>query len=332
MSVPSRRRPGRLVVVIVVALCVSLAGGIGGWLYARSSDGTDPCSELSGDKRIRSVLEPGEHDGASCSRLGSAIRRATTGEKAGGHSLSQAQAMKNVVLALDDVTRNGAGHLDPALAVPVSKALADYMPDVYQIVAPGNVEYVRAERDAEPPWQDDDGVHMSVFSTALLHVMRELADSPPAYAQLRDAASRHAAESFASVPRSAEDWRFESPTRAAAYVLGALDAVADDVRKGSGEDNWKDWSTEVFDRLTKTSSTLPAYEDDPAGHIQISWQQTLHATGQKDLLPGLEGQATGMTEVWGKAAGLDTELRKSLLEVARDNSDLGLQSTQRDLS
>ncbi|MFF6996060.1 hypothetical protein ACFY93_14110 [Streptomyces sp. NPDC008313] len=331
MTAPSRR-PGRLVVVISAALCIALAGGIGGWLYLRSSNGTDVCKELSKDKRVRSALGAGSPDAESCSRLGSAIQRATTGEKAGVHSVAQAQAMKNVLLALGDITDKTEEELDSALAVPVSKALADYMPDVSQILSPGNIDYVRAGVASAPPWKDDDGIHMSLSRVTLLHVMRHLANHPASYAQLRDAASQRAAGSFTAVPRDAEEWRFESPTRETAYVLGAMDAVAEDVQKDLGEDGWKDWNTDVFSQLTKTSSTLPSYQDDPAGHVEISWQHTLRAAGRKNMLARFGTQTADMVQVWGKGAALDGELQKSLLKNARDISMLGLHQTARDLS
>ncbi|WP_405772686.1 hypothetical protein OHU34_44470 (plasmid) [Streptomyces sp. NBC_00080] len=172
--------------------------------------------------------------------------------------------MKGILLALGEITDKAEGELDSALAVPVSKALADYMPDVYQILSPGSIDYVRAGAGSAPPWRDDDGIHMSLARVTLLHVMRHPADRPATYAQLRDAASQHAAGSFAAVPRDAEEWSFESPTRETAYVLGAMDAGAEDVQKDLGEDGWKDWSTDVFSRLTRTSSTPPSYQDAPA--------------------------------------------------------------------
>lgn len=240
--------------------------------------------------------------------------------------------MKNVLVAVNDVTSEGRGRLDEALAVPLAEAISDYMPDVYQILPPGNIDYVRAGVDSEPPWQDDDGVHMSMFSVSLIRVMRHISDSPAAYVELRDTVSQHAAALFATVPREGEEWRFESPTRETAYVLGALDAVAEDVRKDLGDDGWKDWSTDVFSRMTKTTSPLPSYGDDPAGHIEISWRQRLRAADQKNMLTRFETQATDMVQVWGKSAALHSELQQSLLKTARDVSVLGLHETARDLS
>ncbi|MFE9173100.1 hypothetical protein ACFYNZ_27145 [Streptomyces kebangsaanensis] len=331
MTALSLHRPGRLVLVAVVALCVALAGGIGLWLYRGSDHRTDYCRKLSEDKRIHSALGSDHPNDSDCSRLGAAIRQATMGSKSGEHSVRQAQAMKNVLVALAEVTRNGDGRLDPALAVPVAGALADYMPDLYGVVSPGHMDYVRAFEETDPPWKDDTGVHVSVSSLSLLHVIRHLADTPEAYAELRAAVSAYAAAEFVAVPHGAEEWRFESPVRDAAYVLGAMDAVATDVRQDRGEGGWNEWSTDVFGQMAEAVPAPPAFTKDPARHISESWGQTLRAGGQKAMMSCFEAQSAEMVRMWGKGAGLDKEVQKSLLRVARDVSLLGRDETARNL-
>ncbi|MEU7558827.1 hypothetical protein [Streptomyces eurythermus] len=330
MSTTPQRRPVRLAVGAVV-LCLALAAGVVLWLTRSSDQGTDYCGKLSEDKRVVTALGSAQRQDPDCARLGRAIRQATTGDKAGEHSLRQAQAMKNVLIAVDDVTRDGEGTLDPALAVPLAEALSDYMPDYVKITAPGQVEYVRRAGDSVPPWSDDQGVHMSVFPLTLLHVTRQLADHPAAYAQLRASATREIAEEFAGVPRGAGHERFEAAAGGAGYVLGALDAVAEDVREDLGEDGRRDWRADVFARLTKDASAPPSYHDDPSGHIVKVWDGKLRGGGQDKLLATLETQSGEMVRAWGEGAALDSRLRASLLKKARDVSALGLHETARNL-
>jgi hypothetical protein len=235
-------------------------------------------------------------------------------------------------VALADATRNADGEIDAELALPVAEALADYMPDVYGMVSPGHIEYVRVSGDAEPPWEDDEGVHMSVPSLSLLHVMRHLADTSDAYAELRDAASKYAAAEFAEVPHGAEEWRFETPVRDAAYVLGAMDAIADDVRQDRGKEGWDEWSADVFGRMTKDVPAPPAFNKDPAGHISASWRQTLRTSGLKGMASCFGAQSTDMVRIWGEGAELGEKAKESLLKVARDVSELGRKRTEQDLS
>ncbi|MDN3258377.1 hypothetical protein QWJ26_00830 [Streptomyces sp. CSDS2] len=330
MSTTPQRRPVRLAVGAVV-LCLALVVGVVLWLTRSPDQGTDYCGKLSEDKRVAAALGSVQRQDPDCARLGRAIRQATTGDQAGVHSLRQAQAMKNVLIAVDDVTRDGDGSLDPALAVPLTEALSDYMPDYVKITAPGQVEYVRRAGDSAPPWSDDEGVHMSVFPLTLLHVTRQLADSPAAYAQLRVAATREIAEEFAGVPRAAGHERFEAAAGGAGYVLGALDAVAEDVREDLGEDGRRDWRADVFARLTKDASAPPSYHDDPSGHIVKAWGGKLRSGGEDQVLTTLETQAGEMVRAWGEGAALDPRLRASLQKKARDVSALGLHETARSL-
>lgn len=213
--------------------------------------------------------------------------------------------MKDVLVALADLTRNTEERIDTELALPVAESLADYMPDVYGIVPPGYIDYIRAFGDTKPPWEDEEGVHMAVPSLSLLHVMRHLADTPAAYAELRDAASEYAVVEFAEVPHGAEEWRFESPVRDVAYVLGAMDAIADDVRQDGEKGDWSEWSADAYGRMTKDMSAPPAFSKDPAGHISASWRQTLRAGGRKAMTSSFEAQSTDMVRVWGESADLD---------------------------
>lgn len=331
MTTSTFRRPGRLILVAALGLCVALAGGLGLWFALKPGQGVDVCKELGEDTRVRSALGSGGTGDSDCSRLGEAVRKATVGSEPGAHSLRQAQAMKDVLVTLADVMGREEGTVDAEFALPMAQALADYMPDVYGVVAPGHMDYVRAFGDEKPPWTDDDGgAHVSVSSVSLLQVMRSLADTPTAYAELRDAATGYAATTFAEVPQGAAEWNFESPVQDAAYVLGVMDGVADDVRQDLGAGGWDAWSVDVFGRMTKGVVAPPVFEKDPAGYIGASWRKSLRAGGQKGMVSSFEAQSGDMVRIWSKAAGLDGGVRKSLLEVARDTSELGREGRARD--
>ncbi|WP_103515333.1 hypothetical protein [Streptomyces sp. SM10] len=327
--------------VVVGALCVLLAGSGGGWLYLHTDDGPGFCEEMSQDERLRSTLAAEPQDIGDCATLANAIHRATTGDRTGEHSVVQAQAMKNILVALEDTQGpEDERKISSDFAVPFSKTLADYMPDVYESLRPANIEYIRAGRNSEPPWKDDEGVHMSVASDYLVRLMRRLSETPAAYAQLREAVSRQAAGKLTSVPPDADGSRFATETKSAGYVLGVFDALAEHVHRDRGEGwkslrnlgkiSWEDWRTEVFDRLTEDGSAPPSDERDPAGHLTASWRGTLRTAEAENLLSSLGTQITDMVGTAAKSGGLDLNRQVQLTNGAEQFSRMGFKDAEQE--
>ncbi|MYT18884.1 hypothetical protein GTW69_01015, partial [Streptomyces sp. SID7760] len=110
--------------------------------------------------------------------------------------------MKDVLFAL------GSGQskkldLDPALRAPIATALADYSPDVHEMLAGLDSTYVtKASRDT-PPWEAGGTHHLSVTADAFRKTLRAVAEDPQAYALLRMTETRTAAGRLAAVPADA---------------------------------------------------------------------------------------------------------------------------------
>ncbi|MEU1402609.1 hypothetical protein ABZ471_09625 [Streptomyces sp. NPDC005728] len=319
MSSSSAPRSSRFPLkVTITAVCLVLAGGT--WLWLDSAGASGACQELVGDKRVRAALGSGYRSDLGCSELGAAAKRATTGASAGKHSLQQARAMQNILLAMDDRMGTGAGQVDPALAVPFAEALADYADDTDQILTSVNVDYIRAETQSTSPWEDQTGVHMSISVDSLIHVVRGLSDSPAAYATVRDAATRHIAADFAATPRTSDKVMLGLRAKLAARILGSLDGVAQKVTQDKRQAGAEKWGADVVARLTAHSKAPPAYREDPAGHLLYSWKRELKDAGPKNPLTQLEAQSEDMTRLWARALGLEQGMRDSLPGESRDNA------------
>lgn len=88
----------------IVTLCISgLLAGLGAWLYVDFREEPDSCRQLARHERVSAALGTGNVHDSSCAELGLAIKQATTGQADGERSLAQAQAMKDVLVAIDGV-------------------------------------------------------------------------------------------------------------------------------------------------------------------------------------------------------------------------------------
>ncbi|WP_159046320.1 hypothetical protein [Streptomyces sp. MMG1121] len=307
--------------VAVGAAGVITAGAVGAWLWVGSAKDSGACQkQLLADKRVRSALGAEYRSDLSCPALGAAVKHVTMGTTPGKHTLQQARAMQNLLTAVDDTVGTGDRTVDPALAVPLAQALADYADDTDQILTSVNVDYIRADTSSTSPWQDRTGVHMSMSVDTVLHVVRAVSDSPEAYATVRDAATRQAAADLAATPVTAGKETLTLRAKLCGRVLGSLDGVAEKVTGSVGRTGARKWGGDVATRLSAHASAPPAYGQDPAGHLIDSWKQELKGVDAADALARLEAQSMDMSRIWGKALGADGGLQDSLAYGSRDNA------------
>lgn len=313
---PTDRRPRRRAALIAAVACVAVAGGIGAWFLVGSGGDAEGCADLLKDKRIQKALGEDHAAVTDCAALGTAIREATVGSVPGEHSLRQAQAMKDVLVAVGNGLDDKGGRLDPELSVPLAVALADYAADTDKLLGIGDADHVSHAVPSEPAWEDADGVHMSVLRLELLRTIRALSQEPAAYTALRDAATRYAAEGLAAVRPGTTGAELTVPPARNSRTLGTLDGVRADVLRDLGEKEADRWQDEVLAGLTKDATEPPSYTKDPVGHLVATWQQTLRAKGAD----ALEDQSADLTATWGTALGLDASVRDDLRKDASDSS------------
>ncbi|MFE9120492.1 hypothetical protein [Streptomyces sp. NPDC007172] len=315
MSEAIRRRSAGTRAAAAVVAVVLIGAGLGAWLLLRPGDGSGSCDRLLKDRRVQAAL--GAQQGLGCADLGEAVKRATA--SAGGtgqHSLQQAQAMKNVLLALAD---DGGPGVDDRVAVPLAEAVADYADDTHAVLGPGDADYARHGLAADAPWQDGNGVHLAVDRTTLLRALGALSAEPTSYATLRAASTRRAARELASP--GTDPVPAVHPMRNA-WVLGSFDAVADHARKGLGKERLGAWDRTVQSVLTAhMAATVPPYAQDPAGHVLATWQRSLRTTQPGAVFTRLEEQGVLMTRAWGEARGTGAGELSSLVGQARDVAD-----------
>ncbi|MET9097670.1 hypothetical protein [Streptomyces antibioticus] len=312
---PTDRRPRRRAALTTAVACVAVAGGIGAWFLVGSGGDAEGCADLRKDERIQKALGEDHAAVTDCAALGTAIRGATVGSVPGEHSLRQAQAMKDVLVAVGERLDDKGGRLDPDLSVPLAVALADYAADTDKLFGIGDADHVSHALPSEPAWQDADGVHMSVPREQLLRTVRDLSQEPAAYVALRTAATRHAAEGLAAVKPGTTGAQLTVPPARNSRTLGSLDGVRADVLRDLGEKEADRWEDEVLAGLTKNAAEPPSYTKDPVGHLVATWQRTLRAKGAD----ALEDQSADMTATWGTALGLDASVRDGLREDAADS-------------
>ncbi|QEU88021.1 hypothetical protein [Streptomyces viridosporus] len=330
-NVNGARRPGAKSLIVILCV-IGLVAGLGTWLYIDSRGEQDSCQELLQHERIPATLELAYESDLSCAELGAAIKRATTGPQTEQHSLDQAQAMKNVLVAIDNVIGEGPAPLDQQLTGPVSMALADYAEDMHAMLTPGNTEYARRALPSEKAWTDSEGVHMSIPLKSLVRIMTSLSVDPEAYATLRDAMTQQAAQEFAAAPRSKSKEALSPYPPITAWTLGTMDAVANAAREKAGKENSKDWEEKTFTRLSsKKAGQVPSFDEDPAGHIVATWRKSLPSDPPDDLIEVLEAQSTELVRVWSTALGTSSKVQASLVNDARGAAWSAQDSTLRDL-
>lgn len=287
-------------------VCLAVLGGFAAW-FLLGRETAPPCNGLAEDTRVQKSVGQDVHPSMSCAALGQAIVKATTGSEPGRHNQTQTQAMKDVLFAL------GSGQskqldLDPALRVPIATALADYAPDMHEMLAGLDSTYVtKAGRDT-PPWEAGGTHHLAVPANSFRKTLRAVAEDPQAYALLRMAETRTAAGQLAAVTADATGSELSLPPTKNARALGIMDGVADAALSQDAQEARR-WHAAVFDRLI----TEQADQAEPAGRLTATWLQELKNTPEQQRAERLHTQGVDMARTWAQARTMDEPTRQELL-------------------
>ncbi|MCH0540524.1 hypothetical protein I3F58_13265 [Streptomyces sp. MUM 203J] len=317
--------------ISVAILALAVITGFTSWKFIAGTSPEDSCAHISEDGRISDALGDGYKPDMNCSELGAAIEKATLGDGREHHSQEQAQAMKNVLLAIsDEIEQRKSFSMSPDLGRPVATALAGYVVDTNAILRGTEVEYARHILPSAPVWQEDDGYRLSIPSDYLARVMRAASEDPEAYARLRMADSEYVAEQLSRIPRDAGPTAAGTP-QVFSPSIGALDAIASHVLQERERSEADDWLNAVSDELLKDSVTPPAFKDAPAKHLVESWKHGLRAVQKEERRSYLEQQAVDMVATWGKARGMKSQDLGKLLASCGQASDSGRHQVLRGL-
>ncbi|MFG2596655.1 hypothetical protein [Streptomyces sp. NPDC048462] len=287
--------------VIVGALVLTIVTG-GAVTYAVVSHEEDPgCGNLLGEKPVQRILGSEHRTDMSCADLGEALRRAATGPVAGQHTLAQAQNMHDTIMVInEDIQQRRQPTIAEGLRGPITKALADYAGDSFEMLTAINPDY-NHRRDSGP-WREGAVVRMPVPLGDLVRVMRAASDAPSAYATLRAAQTRECADGLGALPAKVTDTEFRGPARDCAAGLGRFDAIADDLP----ENKRQDWQKAVLAQLADTAPKAPpaSYGDDPAEHIMRTWQQGFTGA-DPDESAFMDDDISRLIDIWVKGRGED---------------------------
>ncbi|WP_156726268.1 hypothetical protein [Streptomyces apocyni] len=305
--------------LIAFGVCLVLLGGSGAWLLL-SSETTASCSGLPENKRVQKSLGEAMQPGMSCAELGEAIVKATRGSEPARHSRREAQTLKDVLFSLGFEDSENLT-VDPALRVPLATALADYAPDVHEMLAGLDPDYVSHADATDPPWEEGGTYHLAVYTTYFRDIVRAISQDPQAYAILRVAETRHAAQQLAAVPDDAAGVEFSLPAKKNARALGILDAIGVAIIQHRGKEEGQAWHTAVVDRILREPATERSYQDNPADYLIAAWLRELRNTPNTAHADRLATQGLGMARSWTTARNTDESARQDLLtEVERSES------------
>ncbi|MDT9693429.1 hypothetical protein Q5762_34915 [Streptomyces sp. P9(2023)] len=320
MTVRTKRSAMQFKVLVAVGLCVALLGGIAAWLVL-GRDTAAPCNGLPEDETVRKSLGAAVQPGMSCAAFGDAVVKATVGAEPGVHSQQQAQVLKDVLFALgftqpDDFT------LDPALRLPLATALADYAPDVHEMLAALDSEYMDRDGRSDPPWESGGTYHVSVFNTFFRDIVRAISEDPRAYTLLRTAESRHVAQELAAVPSDAKDLALSLPPRKSARVLGVLDGIASVVMDRLDKDEARAWRAAVVEGVARGLAAPGEGENGPGDSLTTVWLGVFESTRVEERFDHLSTQGVDLARIWLESRNTDEATQQGVLaEVA--NSALG---------
>lgn len=298
-------------VLLVLGVCLILLGGAGVWfLYGRAT--APACNGLPEDERVQKSVGVEVRAGMSCAAFGELLVKVTTSDGSGRHTQGQAQALKDVLFTLGFSTPDELV-LDPALRMPLATAVADYAPDLHEMLAGLDGEYVRQAGRQTPPWESDGTYHLAVYNTVLRKVLREVAQDPHAYALLRVTETRTAAQRLATVLPDATGYALTVPPTANARGFGILDGIGDAVTHGQDKDRAVKWRRAVMERLLSDPTTPHTYQDGPASYLTATWLQDLKNTPEKERPDRLRTQGVDMARAWAEARKTDEQTRQGLL-------------------
>ncbi|MFI6055936.1 hypothetical protein ACIBCO_38415 [Streptomyces violascens] len=310
---------------MILALCAVIAGGITTWFVTRD-DSPDFCRGLAKDSRVQQLVAAAHQTDPDCAALGRVLKKATMQGEEEKHSIKQAQAMKGTLLAVDDhMQRSGIASLNEEFSSPLADALVEYSIDVYKILAPGSFDYSKRDSPSDPPWEDENGAHVSIFQKPLMRVIRGLSATPSAYAELRLGVTRSAAHALATTPESAinaDGSLGPSGPKVNAWPLGALDVIADNVTDNLSKERAAEWKNRVFADLTQeTSLNFPSYGNGAEQNIVVTWKNLLKSTGSDHVVTHLHEQGPVLVKAWGKGIQLSEKRISLFADEARFSAE-----------
>ncbi|MFG3494511.1 hypothetical protein [Streptomyces sp. NPDC047928] len=292
-----------------------LLGGVGAWLVFGRETTAAPCNGLPEHERVRTSLGAALEPGMSCAEVGDAIVRASAGSEPGRHTQQQAQVLKDVLFALEGGNPENLA-LDPALRAPLATALADYAPDVHEMLAGLDSDYVTNAGRTNPPWEEGGTYHLAVPHTFFGDIVRAISQDPTAYVTLRMAQTREGARRLAAVEAGATGADLSLPALKNGRALGFLDGIAATVSEDEGKG--EAWRTAVVAGLLREPATEHRYQDDPAGHLVTAWLRDLKTTPTGERSDRLATQAVDMARTWTGARGTDEPTRQALLSEVEE--------------
>lgn len=309
----TRRRAVPVQAWAAAGVCLALLGAVAAW-FLLGRETSPPCNGLAENASVQKSVGAAVHPGISCAALGEAIVKATAGSQPGRHTQAQAQAMKDVIFALG-WGQSQKIELDPALRVPLATALADYAPDVHEMLAGLDNEYIVNAGDNKAPWEAGGTYHLSVWNSVLTKTLRAVAVDPQAYALLRMAETHTVAGRLAAVPADATGVDLSLQPTKNARALGILDGIAD-AAVGQDAQAARKWHAAVFDRLL----TEQADQAEPAGRLTATWLQELKNTPDKQRAERLHTQGLDMARTWAQTRTMDEPTRQDLLTKVENSA------------
>lgn len=314
---PSRRT--RLALLLVSA-AVLITGGVETWAWIHPDNNAGICPILSEDSRVHEALGPSYDRDLTCAKLGARLKDAAIGSAQGVHSMKQAQAMRDILSATDDALTASGHSMEPSLQITLAELLANYASDTHEILRQLDADYLLHLTD-EQPWQDKDGVHMTVAHESLVRVMRAVSEDPSAYAKIRTAEGRYAAENLVSIPVHAKDFVVSVRACGNALVFGSLDGIAADATKKLSNSEVTAWQQEVTSTVASASlSDVPTYKSDPVNHVTGAWVKQLQET-QKDFSTTFNTQAINYIRIWVENQAENFSLPQNLVQKCQADSE-----------
>ncbi|MGW0734447.1 hypothetical protein [Streptomyces sp. NPDC002851] len=315
------------VAVLTVGIAVLTAGGIGTWVWVNSDDDTVTCADISADKGIEKALGGGQLDGLDCSALAERLKDAAAGDKPGQHSMEQAQSMREIISSISRQLRErNSLTIESSLRTPLAQLLADYTFDTHEILRGLDADYVLHLSD-EKPWKDLSGqVRMTVADDELVPLMRAVSEEPSAYAEMRSAEGRHAAQKLSDIHKDGKTPSLRNSSLGNSLALGSYDGIASHVTSSLEQADAENWRKRVRNAMASSSETeVPEYKANPVGHIVSNWKKELGDTNQ-ELSNLFRNQSLTMLRSWAEAqgpgfklpAGLESD---SLNDVSRTNGE-----------
>ncbi|MFJ5637670.1 hypothetical protein ACIQF5_34205 [Streptomyces goshikiensis] len=260
-------------------------------------------------KSVGAAVRPG----MSCETMAEAIVKASAGDSPGHHTRAQTQALKDVLTAL---AAEGSRPitLDPALRLPLAQALADYAPDLHQMLSGiAAADFVTQAAPKTPPWESGGTHHLSVLTETLRDVLRAIAEDPRAYALLRAAETRTTAQRLVGVPADATGHSLSVPPTEGARALAVLDGIADAVTHDRGKTQAQEWRATVLDTLLDEQASPKSDQDPLAARLMGAWIQNLKEASEGERFDRLRTQGVDMTRTWSQDRKMDEQTRQELL-------------------